>query len=135
MTTANIGKFHGGSATNIVADEVVLEAEARSHSDTMTQNNKYIKKRLNLQLKHLWRCWKCSKSYPGFKIPDARTCRQIAVNSAHALGLSGDTVICGGSEGSIMAMLGIPTAILGVGYEAIHTTSEKNFSDCFMSIN
>ena len=35
VTTANIGKFHGGSATNIVADEVVLEAEARSHSDTM----------------------------------------------------------------------------------------------------
>ena len=28
---ANIGKFHGGSATNIVADEVILEAEARSH--------------------------------------------------------------------------------------------------------
>ena len=32
-TTANIGKFHGGSATNIVADEVVLEAEARSHDN------------------------------------------------------------------------------------------------------
>ena len=24
ITTANIGKFHGGSATNIVADEVIL---------------------------------------------------------------------------------------------------------------
>ena len=33
LTTANIGKFHGGSATNIVADEVILEAEARSHND------------------------------------------------------------------------------------------------------
>ena len=32
LTTANIGKFHG-SATNIVADEVVLEAGARSHND------------------------------------------------------------------------------------------------------
>ena len=30
LTTANIGKFHGGSATNIIADEVALEAEARS---------------------------------------------------------------------------------------------------------
>ena len=27
LTTANIGKFHGGSATNIIADEVTLEAE------------------------------------------------------------------------------------------------------------
>ena len=33
LTTANIGKFHGGSATNIIADEVTLEAEARSHDD------------------------------------------------------------------------------------------------------
>ena len=32
-TTANIGKFYGGSATNIVADKVILEGEARSHND------------------------------------------------------------------------------------------------------
>ena len=38
-TTANIGKFHGGSATNIVADEVVLEAE-HAHMIIKVLNNK-----------------------------------------------------------------------------------------------
>ena len=33
VTTANIGRFEGGSATNIVADKVTLKAEARSHSN------------------------------------------------------------------------------------------------------
>lgn len=32
-TTANIGRFEGGSATNIVAEKVTLNAEARSHSE------------------------------------------------------------------------------------------------------
>ena len=41
-TTANIGKFHGGSATNIVADEVVLEAEARSHDNQVLNNKLFI---------------------------------------------------------------------------------------------
>src|SRR5699024_12376799 len=31
-TTANIGRLEGGSATNIVADKVTMNAEARSHS-------------------------------------------------------------------------------------------------------
>lgn len=39
-TTANIGKFHGGSATNIVADEVVLEAEQDAHMIIKVLNNK-----------------------------------------------------------------------------------------------
>ncbi|MGT0186112.1 peptidase dimerization domain-containing protein [Staphylococcus aureus] len=43
ITTANIGKFHGGSATNIVADEVILEAEARSHDP----------ERIKTQVKHM----------------------------------------------------------------------------------
>ena len=42
LTTANIGKFHGGSAT-IIADEVTLEAEARSHDDQS----------INKQVKHM----------------------------------------------------------------------------------
>ena len=38
-TTANIGKFHGGSATNIVLDEVVLEAR-HAHMIIKVLNNK-----------------------------------------------------------------------------------------------
>ena len=51
---------------------------------------------------------------------------KIAKESAVALGLKGDTVISGGgSDGSIINTYGIPSVILGVGYENIHTTSER----------
>lgn len=128
-TTANIGKFHGGSATNIVADEVVLEAEARSH------NNQSIEQ----QVAHMKEIFESTaqefdgeakvmieKSYPGFKLNDEDKVTQYAINSAKESGLTGDTVIAGGgSDGSIINTFGIPTVILGVGYEHIHTTSER----------
>ena len=53
LTTANIGKFHGGSATNIVADEVILEAEARSHNDESIHTQvQHMKETLRRQLKN-----------------------------------------------------------------------------------
>ncbi|MCE5089749.1 M20/M25/M40 family metallo-hydrolase [Staphylococcus devriesei] len=128
-TTANIGKFHGGSATNIVADEVVLEAEARSHNDeSINQQVTHMKDIFESTAKELGgeAHIRIEKSYPGFKIEDNAEVTQYAINSAKELGLTGDTVIAGGgSDGSIINTFGIPTVILGVGYENIHTTSER----------
>ncbi|GGG84703.1 M20/M25/M40 family metallo-hydrolase [Staphylococcus pragensis] len=128
-TTANIGKFHGGSATNIVADEVIIEAEARSHNDeSIDKQVAHMKEVFETTAQELGGQAKVEieKSYPGFKIEDDNQVTQYAINSAHALGLSGNTVIAGGgSDGSIINTFGIPTVILGVGYEHIHTTSER----------
>ncbi len=129
ITTANIGKFHGGSATNIVADEVILEAEARSHDP----------ERIKTQVKHMTDVFETTaselggkavvtveQSYPGFKINDNETVVKIAQESARNLGLSANTIISGGgSDGSIINTFGIPSVILGVGYEKIHTTNER----------
>ena len=128
-TTANIGKFYGGSATNIVADKVILEGEARSHNeksleyqvnhmkDTFETTAKELGGKANVEI---------SKSYPGFRRNDSETVTQYAIKSAKTLGLSGKTVIAGGgSDGSIINTYHIPTVILGVGYEHIHTTSER----------
>lgn len=129
LTTANIGKFHGGSATNIVADEVILEAEARSHDP----------ERIKTQVKHMTDVFEntaselggkaivsVEQSYPGFKINDDEAVVKIAQESARNLGLSANTIISGGgSDGSIINTFGIPSVILGVGYEKIHTTNER----------
>lgn len=129
ITTANIGKFHGGSATNIVADEVILEAEARSHDP----------ERIKTQVKHMTDVFETTaselggkavvtveQSYPGFKINDNETVVKIAQESASNLGLSANTIISGGgSDGSIINTFGIPSVILGVGYKKIHTTNER----------
>ncbi|EHJ09097.1 M20/M25/M40 family metallo-hydrolase [Staphylococcus simiae] len=128
-TTANIGKFHGGSATNIVADTVFLEAEARSHNDDS----------IKTQVEHMKDIFESTaeefggkaevtieQSYPGFKINNNEPVVDIAKLSAQNLGLSNETVISGGgSDGSIINTLGIPSVILGVGYENIHTTNER----------
>lgn len=129
LTTANIGKFHGGSATNIIADEVTLEAEARSHDDqSINKQVKHMKETFETTAKELGgkANVEISKSYPGFRRNDSETVTQYAIKSAKILGLSGKTVIAGGgSDGSIINTYHIPTVILGVGYEHIHTTSER----------
>ncbi|MCY1609083.1 M20/M25/M40 family metallo-hydrolase [Staphylococcus pettenkoferi] len=129
VTTANIGRFEGGSATNIVADEVTIHAEARSH-DTA---------KVEAQVQHMKETFESTAeqhgtsahvtittSYPGFKIAEDAEVTQIARRSAEALNLESRTVIAGGgSDGNIINGFGIPTVILGVGYEHIHTTSER----------
>ena len=77
------------------------------------------------------------KSYQGFKVNENDKVTQIAKASALALGLKGDTCIAGGgSDGSIMNQYGIPSVVLGVGYENIHTTSERiSTKDLYMLAN
>ncbi|AXZ23371.1 M20/M25/M40 family metallo-hydrolase [Staphylococcus warneri] len=129
LTTANIGKFHGGSATNIVADEVIIEAEARSHNDQSIEKQvQHMKDTFEQTAKDLGgqAHVEIEKSYPGFKVNDDELVTKIAKESAVTLGLKGNTVISGGgSDGSIINTYGIPSVILGVGYENIHTTSER----------
>ncbi len=50
---------------------------------------------------------------------------KIAQESAGNLGLSANTIISGGGSCSIINTFGIPSVILGVGYEKIHTTNER----------
>lgn len=128
-TTANIGRFEGGSATNIVAEKVTLNAEARSHSDeSIIKQVNHMKSVFETTAKkyHCHAEEEIIKSYPGFKISDDATVTSIAKSSALSLGLEANTVIAGGgSDGNIINQLGIPTVILGVGYENIHTTEER----------
>nr|WP_182689087.1 hypothetical protein [Staphylococcus simulans] len=50
----------------------------------------------------------------------------MAKSSSVCLVVAPEAVIAsGGSDGNIINQLGIPTVILGVGYENIHTTDER----------
>lgn len=128
-TTANIGRFEGGQATNIVCDEVTILAEARSID----------KSKLDAQTKHMQDTFEqvaaamgaraeveVKLMYPGFRVTEADQVVQVAMAAARnvdrtpQLGISG-----GGSDANIIAGFGIPTVNLSVGYEDIHTTNEK----------
>ena len=128
-TTANIGRFEGGKATNIVCDEVTIFAEARSIDET----------KLNAQTAHMKETFErvakengaraeveVALSYPGFRVTEADKVVQIAQAAAKAVGREPQLGISGGgSDANVIAGFGIPTVNLSVGYEEIHTTNER----------
>lgn len=128
-TTANIGVIKGGKATNIIPDEVELKGEVRSHS----------RKRLKQQVKHMEKTlrgtclkfkaklkFKVEQIYRSFEVKKRETVLKLACS---ALKKSGIKPILkqtgGGSDANIFNIAGIPTVIMGVGADRVHTTSER----------
>ncbi|CAD2077889.1 M20/M25/M40 family metallo-hydrolase [Jeotgalicoccus meleagridis] len=128
-TTSNIGTITGGQATNIVADYAEILAEVRSLSDEklQTETDK-IKKDFEETAKELGGNAEVEVElmYPSLHahtedpvITTAEKAIQNIDRQANIISLGG------GSDGNIFHGRGVPTAILGVGYEYIHTTSER----------
>ncbi|AYC29515.1 M20/M25/M40 family metallo-hydrolase [Paenisporosarcina cavernae] len=128
-TTANIGRFEGGKATNIVCDEVHILAEARSIDpakleqqtkhmvDTFTRVANEMGGKATVESKLM---------YPGFRFEENHEVVQTAVKAIEKIGR--DVTIGtsgGGSDANIISGHGVPTVTLSVGYEEIHTTSER----------
>lgn len=128
-TTANIGKFQGGTASNVVPERVEIVAEARSRND----------KKLNIQVEKMVEAFQTAASemgakvevkteiiYPSFYFDESSSVVQKAkialekIRRSPYIDASG-----GGSDANIFAGYGLPTVNLGIGYEKIHTTSER----------
>ena len=128
-TTANIGHFEGGKATNIVCDEVYILAEARSIN----------KEKLDAQVSHMRETFENTAQslggraevevklmYPGFSVTEEDRVVQIAMAAVENIGRKAQLGISGGgSDANVIAGFGIPTVNLSVGYEEIHTTNER----------
>lgn len=128
-TTANIGRFEGGSATNVVADEVTLQAEARSHSEDKIKEQVAHMKQVFEKTAQEYGCSasvSIKESYKGFKVEPETKVAQIATESARQLNLDPQIKVGGGgSDASIINSYGIASVILGVGYENIHGKNER----------
>ncbi|MDQ0205632.1 M20/M25/M40 family metallo-hydrolase [Alkalicoccobacillus murimartini] len=128
-TTANIGRFEGGSQTNIVCDYVEVLAEARSLEESKL--NKQVQKmkkgfeeaaelmgtsvEVDIQI-----------TYPGYKKSEADQVVQTAQAALTSIGRNPKLLESGGgSDANIISGLGIPTVNLAVGYEKIHTKEER----------
>ncbi|MEI4770818.1 M20/M25/M40 family metallo-hydrolase [Psychrobacillus sp. FJAT-51614] len=128
-TTANIGRFEGGQATNIVCDEVHILSEARSIN----------KEKLDAQVAHMVQIFaetaannggsaetETELMYPGFHFEEDHHVVQVAKRAVERIGRTADIKRSGGgSDANVIAGFGIPTVILSVGYEEIHTTNER----------
>jgi tripeptide aminopeptidase len=140
-STANIGRINGGTATNIIPDSVRVEGEVRSHSleklaifslqirDTVqavidqwnpppnAQLASGVRPRLDFLL---------TAEYPAMNIErNASILRRV---ERAAVTLQRDIRYeraGGGSDANIFNGKGLPTAIIGIGMDHVHSTEES----------
>ncbi|MEE4567081.1 tripeptidase T [Paenibacillus polymyxa] len=137
-TTANIGSFEGGGATNVVCDFVLIRAEARS----------IVQEKVNHQIQHMREAletttrefgaqgeFRSEVIYPAFSFTEHDEVVQIAQRAIQGLGMATSTFHSGGgSDANVFNGLGIPTVNLAVGYQNIHTTEEKIKADDLVKV-
>ncbi|MEC2305049.1 MULTISPECIES: M20/M25/M40 family metallo-hydrolase [Heyndrickxia] len=128
-TTANIGRFEGGQATNIVCDRVDILAEARSlvpeKMETQVAKMKTAFEQTALEMGGKAEV-EVNVVYPGFKFSDGDQVVEVAKKAAAKIGCESKLEQSGGgSDANVIAGFNIPTVNLGTGYEEIHTTKER----------
>lgn len=128
-TTANIGCFEGGKATNIVCEQADILAEARS----------LVPEKMEAQVEKMKAAFQSVAEemggkaevevqvmYPGFKFKDGDEVVEVAKRAAKKIGRPSELLTSGGgSDANVIAGFGVPTVNLAVGYEEIHTKSER----------
>ena len=127
-TTANIGVIEGGTATNIVPDEVKVRGEARSRDDfklaTQTAAMAHAFQdaaerngaRVELKIKRAYTTYALSAETPVVA---------TAMRAAERLGFTPVLKASGGgTDANIYAEHGIQCAVLSTGQAEVHTTHE-----------
>ena len=128
-TTANIGRFEGGQATNIVCDEVQILSEARSiNKDKLDEQSAHMVRTFERQASLMGGSAETDVQlmYPGFSLGEEDQVVKTAMDAIRRIGREPELMTSGGgSDGNIFNGFGVPTVTLSVGYEEIHTTSER----------
>ncbi|MBM7564406.1 M20/M25/M40 family metallo-hydrolase [Paenibacillus sacheonensis] len=128
-TTANIGRFEGGGATNIVCDYVKLDSEARSivneklekQIEAMREAVESVTQSFGAKAE-----FESRLAYPAFNHNDDAPVVELAKEAIARIGAVPRTFHSGGgSDANIFNGFGVPTANLAVGYEHIHTKNEQ----------
>lgn len=128
-TTSNIGHIEGGSATNIVTDEVTFTAEIRSHS----------MEKLAAEVAHMENCckeaaesmgasyeMKHEMAYPTLSLDLDCDLVKETEKAMKAESIEPNLmVIGGGSDANVLAGHGYRSVILGCGMRDVHTVDES----------
>jgi tripeptide aminopeptidase len=132
-TTCNIGKIAGGSATNIVPNQVILKGEARSHNaqklaqvcadirhaverTVAKHNNEIGKAEFSFIMETEYDAFSVSEDAPAVKLAQSAL-RQLDI--PFTTGKGG-----GGSDANILNAAGVPMIIVGTGMNRVHTVAE-----------
>ncbi len=128
LTTSNIGSILSDYPTNVVADECIVKAEVRGHSE---------EKVLEVIKSYEEKCMIASKNfggnynieyvcdYPTLKPKDDLKFANEFKEVYEALGVKSELkIIGGGSDSNILAKNGYNSIIIGVGMYNVHTVNE-----------
>ncbi|MBP2628116.1 MAG: peptidase T-like protein [Firmicutes bacterium] len=127
-TTANIGIISGGNATNIVPDRVEVRCEARSRNmeklesqtNHMKETFEGVAKKNGARAEVI-----VKKSYSPYVLPEDAPVVTLAVKAAQSIDLIPEiTATGGGSDANYFNNYGVPTAVLGIGMNKVHTADE-----------
>ena len=137
-STVNLGTIHGGTASNIVPEEVVIEGEVRSHSRRRLDE---LTCRLGDVFRETVAGWHDpdgqARGKPGLDVdvrldfPPMRLSRRDPVirrveRAAAAIGMDLRFEIAGGgSDANIFNGYGLQTAIIATGMRHVHSTDEE----------
>lgn len=128
-TTANIGVIAGGSATNIVPDLVEMQGEARSRNNaSLEEQTAHMVDTINAVCKEFGATCeiKVTDSYSAYHMKPDDFVVQLADKAVRHIGLEPiQQGTGGGSDANIINGYGIPSVVLGLGYQNIHSTAES----------
>lgn len=136
-STANIGTVNGGRATNIVADKVIVTAEARSHSnDFLEAQSKHMVECFEDAVKHYTRSAngkviapaihaKVKREFNAMNIAFDSLPYKLASEAGKSLGMEMKPLaIGGGTNANVYNEKGLPAVVIGCGMKDEHTTNE-----------
>ncbi|MBL7149069.1 MAG: M20/M25/M40 family metallo-hydrolase [Candidatus Cloacimonetes bacterium] len=132
-TTCNVGIIKGGKATNVVPNEVIIEAEARSHnkdklkkvSDEMCQAFREVVKKFQVGKYKAEVEIKVKEEYQAFRLNEKAEVVVLAKDAAEKLDIEFKTEIGGGgSDVNIFNQHGLLMAVAGSGMDKVHTVDE-----------
>ncbi len=128
-TTANVGIIKGGVATNVVPEQVEVRGEARSHNATKLREAvdqardafESAAKRLGGSIE-----FREQIEYETYKVGDDQPIVKRLKAAASSLGLETSLHSSGGgSDANIFAAKGLPSIVLGMGADDVHTKNES----------
>lgn len=141
--TSNIGLVHGGDATNVVMDQVHIEAECRSYSVSLRRRIADAYRKAFTRAARAVRSsdgkraavkFKCAKKYEAFKLPKKSPCVNEVVRALHRIGLQPELGYSnGGLDANWLTERGIHVATLGAGSLDAHTGNDRLLVDHYLS--
>lgn len=132
-TTCNVGKIFGGSATNIVPNQVIIKGEARSHNNhklerVCTDIRHAVEStvaRYNNEIGKADYSFKMETEYHAFSVAEDAPSVRLAQSALSKLDIPFTTAKGGGgSDANIFNAAGIPMLIVGSGMNKVHTVAE-----------